>query len=160
MDERDYRFFELRMKQYKMKQSISILAYALMPNHFHIFVRQKEHDKPAGKFISLLANSYTKAFNKRYERNGVLLQGPTKIVPIDSQSYYMWLCKYILRNPVKARLVEHPAEWSYSSASEYYGSTKAEITDTGDVLSCFKTLDEFKSFIDKKEDDFDYGIFE
>jgi putative transposase len=159
IDDKDYTFFLKRMKQYKTKQKISLLCYSLMPNHFHMFVKQNLEDKTIGKFIADLINSYTKAFNKRYGRSGVLLQGPTKSIEVDNPGYFIWLCKYILRNPVKAKLVEHPVNWVYSSAGEYYGIKSADLTDIEDMLTCFKTLDELKKFIDEKDDDFDYDVF-
>jgi hypothetical protein len=64
-----------------------------------------------------------------------------------------------LRNPVKAKLARHPADWLYSSAREYYGFSEPDLTDTEEMLSRFKTMDAFKNFIDEKDDGFDYNLF-
>jgi len=56
-------------------EQIRLIAYCLMPNHYHFLVRQ-DGDQPAGLLPQRVFNSYTKAYNKRYEHSGTLFEGP------------------------------------------------------------------------------------
>jgi REP element-mobilizing transposase RayT len=158
-DDKDYLFFLRRLGEYKEKYKISVLSYCLMPNHYHLFVKQLTQKHKVGKFIGDLTNSYTKATNKRYNRSGVLFAGPNKSILIKNQNYFIWLVKYILMNPVEAGLVSKPEEWRYSSARDFYGFRNGKLPDKKEILSQFHSIEHFKSFIESK-DDFDYGKFE
>ncbi len=74
----NYIFFLDRLKKCKDKYDISILCYCLMPNHFHLFVKESSNQDSIGYMIGDLTNSYTKAINKKYNRTGVLFGGRTK----------------------------------------------------------------------------------
>jgi REP element-mobilizing transposase RayT len=157
-DDADYDYFMKKMKKYKEKYAIRINCFCLLPNHFHLFVKQSTIEKSIGKFIGDLTNTFTKGMNKKYSRSGVLLQGKTKSKLITDEEYYLWLCKYILNNPVKAGLVDKPEEWKYSSAQEYLGVLDSNLTDTEDILKRFNSKNEFISFISYDERKFDYSI--
>ncbi len=83
----------MKLKKSSQKYSIDILAYCLMPNHFHIFAKQTKNDLTIGKFVSVLLNSHTRFINTKYDRNGVLFEGPTKSKLIEDEKYYKWLIK-------------------------------------------------------------------
>ena len=106
----NYLFFLERLKYYKDKYGITILCYCLMPNHFHLFVEVSSDRNSIGYMIGDLTNSYTKAINKKYGRTGVLFGGRTKKRIIEKENYFIWLFKYILLNPVEAKLVTVPEE--------------------------------------------------
>ena len=130
-----------------------------MPNHFHLFVKQLSDELTVGKFIGDLTNSYTKATNKRYQRDGVLLQGPTKTKPVEDSNYFSWLTKYVLMNPVKARLALRPDEWKYSCVKDYFGKSNGSLIDKDVIESQFNSLSEFRSFIEEPNDTFNYDVF-
>lgn len=157
-DDNDYRFFIKKMKEYKEKHFIKIICFCLLPNHFHLFVKQLTIEHTIGKFIGDLTNAYTKGINKKYGRTGVLLEGRTKSKIITDETYFLWLCKYILLNPVNARLVSQPEEWNYSSAKEYFGSIDSNITDTEEILNKFNSAKDFVEFIKNERTNFDYSI--
>ena len=79
---------------------IDICAYCLMPNHFHLLVREKE-DQGISKFMQKLMTGYTMYFNKRHERSGALFQGKFKAAHADEERYLKYLISYIHLNPVK-----------------------------------------------------------
>ena len=54
---------------------------------------------------------YTQTFNRRHRRVGHVLQGRYKAILVDRDAYLLELCRYVVLNPVRARLVEDPAEW-------------------------------------------------
>jgi len=158
-EDSDYKYFLRKMKEYKEKYFIQIICYCLLPNHFHLFTKQLTDEHTPGKFIGDLTNAYTKGTNKKYDRTGVLFQGKTKSKLIDDESYFVWLCKYILNNPVKAGVAIKPEGWEYSSANEYFGMTSLNITDKKEMLKRFNSIEEFASFIKIKEVEFDYSLF-
>lgn len=78
---------------------VSVLAYCLMPNHYHLLVREKEKNGIT-RFMRKLGTGYTMYFNARHERNGVLYQGQFKSVCIDKDSYLRYIPHYIHLNPL------------------------------------------------------------
>ena len=150
-DSRDYRYFIGRLCQYKLKYEIEILSYCLMPNHFHIFVRQRKQDKPIGKFIGDLINSYSKTINKKYKRSGVLFEGRTKNNIVYDENAFPILIKYILLNPVRANLCKSFDDYDYSSAREFMGTFPDEVTDKI-ILNYFDDVNKFKEFILREEE--------
>lgn len=79
---------------------IDICAYCLMPNHFHLLVREKE-DHGISRFMQKLMTGYTMYFNKLNERTGSLFQGKFKATHADEDNYLKYLISYIHLNPVK-----------------------------------------------------------
>ncbi len=81
-------------------QITDILCWCLMPNHIHIFAKEKI-DKGAGQFSKKLILSHTHYFNLKNDRSGVLFQGKSKIIPIERNEHFLWLPFYIAANPIK-----------------------------------------------------------
>jgi len=81
------------------KLIVEILAFCLMPNHFHLFVRQLK-DGGIPKFMHKLGTGYTMSFNQKYERVGSLFQGSYKAILIDQEPYFYHLLHYIHLNPL------------------------------------------------------------
>lgn len=79
---------------------VDIGAYCLMPNHFHLLVREKK-EKGISVFMQKLTTAYTMYFNKRYERSGSLFQGKYKAKHAVNDEYLKYLISYIHLNPVK-----------------------------------------------------------
>jgi putative transposase len=97
---------------------IDLISYVLMPNHFHLELRQK-NKKEIESFMRSLITKYSKYFNKKYERVGPLFQGRYKAVLIQNSEYLLYLNKYIHLNPVELlvdgqSLIQYP--WSSYSA--------------------------------------------
>ncbi len=116
-EEENYRFFLQRMNEYNIPE-LDILAYCLMPNHFHLIVQQ--HTPEAiSHYMGRLCKSYVHAVNNRFNRTGHLFEGKYKIKEIDSIEYLLHLSRYIHLNPVRAQLVKGAKEWKYSSYEMY-----------------------------------------
>ncbi|MFA5038085.1 MAG: transposase [Candidatus Omnitrophota bacterium] len=77
---------------------VDVVCYCLMPNHFHLLLKQRENMGIA-LFMQKLGTGYTMYFNKKYERSGVLFQGAFKSKIIENDSYLMHLSRYIHLNP-------------------------------------------------------------
>ena len=150
--ERNYLFFLEKMRKY-ITPNCSLLAYCLMPNHFHLLVYADGRIKKPlsdnstitknvlSEGVRLLLSSYTKAINKQEGRTGNLFQQKTKAKPLKSegillnnenrisQNYETSCFDYIHLNPIKARLVSKASDWLYSSYNEYYGNPSNRLCD-------------------------------
>jgi len=82
------------------KLIVDVLAWCLMPNHYHILVREKI-DGGASLFAKKLSSGYTQYFNQKNEREGVLFQGRSKIIKIKKDSHFSYIPYYIFSNPIK-----------------------------------------------------------
>ena len=78
---------------------VDLLAYCLMPNHFHLLVHQKNKDGIT-KLMRQVMTSYSKYFNNRFERIGPLFQDIYKAALVDSDDYLLHLSRYIHLNPL------------------------------------------------------------
>jgi REP element-mobilizing transposase RayT len=97
-------------------------AYCLMPNHVHLFLETPEPTLAAG--MRHLKGSYAQRFNRRYERVGHVFQGPYGSELVDTDAYFVGLCRYVAWNPVRARLCDSPFEWPWSSAAATAGEVQ------------------------------------
>lgn len=139
-EDKNYEFFLKKYRKY-ISGIADTYAYCLMPNHFHVMVRIKKRDRllkffkdknpqgfhnPEGlssrKLSNLIShqfgtllNSYTKAYNKLYDRKGSLFRNTFKRKPITGDGYYIRLIRYIHRNPIKHGFVENITDYPYSS---------------------------------------------
>jgi len=105
---------------YYEKINLAIIAYCLMPNHYHLLVRQ-ESESAVGLLVQRVFNRYSKAYNRRYHQSGTLFEDRYKVIHIDKTNYLTQLSLYIHANPVKAGLVRDPGEWEFSNYSEWVG---------------------------------------
>lgn len=139
---RDYNNFLTRTKEKAEKYSIDILAYCLMPNHFHFLLKQVS-DIPLTRFMNAIQLGHAKYFNTKYERIGPLFQGRFKAKLIDNKEYLLHLSAYIHRNPVNF-LREYP----YSSYREYINPEKRNVSKTDVILSYFSKTNSKLSYED------------
>jgi|SRR3989338_5194152 len=127
---------------------VEIIAFCLMPNHFHFILKQKKNSG-ISKFISNFSNSYTKYFNTKQTRIGPLLQGLFKAVLVEDDEQLIHLSRYVHLNPVTAYLIkpEDLEDYTWSSYPEYLGLTVERFANSKEVLSFFKSLEEYKKFV-------------
>jgi REP element-mobilizing transposase RayT len=111
-------------------------SYCLMGNHYHILIETQEANLARG--MKQLNGIYTQSFNHRYNRVGHLFQGRYKAILVEKESYLLVLSRYIVLNPVRAGLVNHPGEWPWSSYSTILEKVKKTDFLTVDwILSRF-----------------------
>ena len=126
----NYSFFLMKMRNHLLKKA-QILAYCLMPNHFHwLAYTNKTWKNMAGslnKDIGILLRSYTQAINKRYQRTGSLFQQKTKAIELSKRSYARTCFHYIHQNPLRANLVNKMPEWPFSSYPDYAGMRNGSL---------------------------------
>ncbi len=146
-EKNDCEYFLRKLLQYKEKWEIRLLCYCLMPNHYHLFVKQTTSDKTISQFISELSNAFTKGMNKKYKRKGVLFESKVKSKWIEDETYFKWVVKYILENPVKAGLAKDVIDYEFSSTRELLGLSSQNLTDIETTLSFFDSSESFKKFV-------------
>ncbi|OGL61860.1 hypothetical protein A3C09_04695 [Candidatus Uhrbacteria bacterium RIFCSPHIGHO2_02_FULL_47_44] len=98
-------------------------AYCLMDNHYHLLVETP--DGNLSQTMRDLNGNYTQAFNQTYERVGHLFEGRFKSFVIEKESYLLEVARYIVLNPVRANMVDHPEKYYWSSYLDTAGMRKA-----------------------------------
>lgn len=134
-DDKDYKRYLDRMREYKDKHSISIIAYCLMPNHIHLLIRQNGPE-PASAFVQRLHTAYTMYFNKKYDLVGHPFQSRFKAKMVGKDEYLRDLSRYIHLNPKK--LVSKLPSYKWSSYPAYLKDSENNLADTKFILSMFK----------------------
>lgn len=132
----------------KKENIINVIAYCLMPDHYHFLVKVKIKEL----FISLFSkieNSYTRFFNEKNKRRGPLWQSRFKKVIIESNEQLLHTIRYIHLNPVTDKLVNKPEEWEFSSYRSYI--TDKNILENKKEIS-IRTIKTFKKFTENQID--------
>ena len=138
-------------RRYFRPELIDIVAYCLMPNHYHLLVRLNVDD--LGKEVMQpWGVSYTKAVNKQQGRVGPIFQGPFQAVHVSRDEYLMHLSRYIHRNPVEAGLVAAPEAWTFSSYRDYIGLRQGTLPRPDVVLSLFPSRQAYREFVETDQD--------
>lgn len=126
-----------------------VIAYTLMPNHFHFVIRQIK-DGGIRILLSKFENSYTKYFNLKTHRDGALFLDQFKAVRIVSQEQFIHVVRYVHLNPYSSYLVKNVnelLEYPWSSFKEYLGKTNNSFCEKSAVLDIFKNdAKKFKQF--------------
>jgi REP element-mobilizing transposase RayT len=131
----NYLYFLTKLDRY-VAPCCDLLAWCLMPNHFHLLIHAninstiviKDWSFERQQFsqgIKQLLSSYTKAINKQEKRTGSLFQQKTKAVCTDRKDHALTAFHYIHQNPLRAGRVKKMEEWPHSSYLEYLGSRKS-----------------------------------
>jgi REP element-mobilizing transposase RayT len=159
LTDRNYNFFLEKLNKYILNVA-DIYCYCLMPNHFHLLLKIKNeaslednikgeiqgklHVKISQQFSNCF-NAYSKAFNKARNRRGSLFMKPFKRKPVDTEQYLKKIVHYIHLNPVKAKLVEYPHQWNYSSYNAITSQSKTKVKKD-EVISWFDDLENFRFY--------------
>jgi REP element-mobilizing transposase RayT len=121
-DDSDREIFLKTLAQVNKRYNWLCHAYCLMDNHYHILVETPEGNLSIG--MRQLNGVYTQIFNRRHRRTGHLFQGRFKAVLIQKDSHLLEVCRYVVLNPVRARVVEDPGDWKWSSYPATSGREK------------------------------------
>lgn len=128
---------------------VEIIAYCLMPNHFHLLLKQTQNNGIT-TFMRLVQNSYCHYFNTKWNRKGTLFEGRFKSVLVETDEQLLHLSRYIHLNPYSSFLVKDvPSlmEYKYSSLPEYLKMTASEICQKQIILDQFPTINDYKNFV-------------
>ncbi len=128
--------------------AFSLVAYCLMPNHFHLLLRQNT-SIPLSKLILKVCTSYSKYFNKKCERIGALFQDRFKTEHVGKNEYLLWLSSYIHLNPRIANLVKKDLDWRWSSYPEYMDHFSGDLCDKKIILEQFGDTKSYKKAVER-----------
>ena len=110
----DYRFYLEWLQEYAAMERVAIHAYVLMTNHVHLLL-SAQTAAGAGRLMKRLGQRYVQYVNRTYRRSGTLWEGRFRSCLAQEEHYVMGCYRYIELNPVRAEMVEHPAECRWSS---------------------------------------------
>jgi putative transposase len=113
----DYEAFERVIEEAVLRLPLRILAYTVMPNHWH-FVVWPQTDTEVTEFFQWLTVTHTMRWHAHYRTGGTghLYQGRFKTFPVQADEHLLTLLRYVERNPLRARLAERVDQWRWSSA--------------------------------------------
>lgn len=94
-----------------------------MDNHYHLLIETPEGNLSRG--MRQLNGVYTQAYNRRHRKAGHIFQGRFKAILVEKESYLLELCRYVVLNPVRAKAVDRPRGWRWSSYKATAGKSKA-----------------------------------
>jgi putative transposase len=116
--------------------SINVHTYCLMNNHYHLLIETSEPN--LSNAVKWLNGSYATDVNTKRKKGGHLFQGRFKSIIIEADEYLKHLSRYIHLNPVRAKIVENPSDFKWSSYPAFIGKEKEpEWLETNWLLSCF-----------------------
>lgn len=128
LDDDDYRRFLLCLSDAVKRHEWRCLSFCLMPNHFHLLVQTPKPTRADG--MRDLKSEYAQTFHRRYGTDGALFKPRYKPQLVQENGYLLAAAIYIAKNPVRAGLVEDPADWRWSSfAAEHAFVDPSPILD-------------------------------
>lgn len=172
LDEEDYKIFlyylyiyladpeKIKVKYPKLRPhlknnnlfgKVKLIAYCLMPNHFHFLLYQLDADATT-KLIKQVTIAYTRYFNTKYKRVGPLMQGKYKAASVTEESYLLHLTRYIHQNPLKVNFVLTALRnYQWSSYKNYLHLTQSDYLYPEEILTFFSTVNPqltYESFVE------------
>jgi putative transposase len=148
---RDYDKFREYVGAARKRFRFIVHCYVLMSNHFHMLIETPE--KNLQRIMHYINSSYSIYTNTKRRRCGHLFQGRYKTIVIDKDSYLTELSRYMHLNPVRAKMVEKPEDYLYSSYRTYITGAEDPIVDRSHILRTFgeeisRAERAYKSFVD------------
>ncbi|MDI9476674.1 MAG: transposase [Natronincolaceae bacterium] len=113
VEDNDYLKYIDTLGEYKKEIAFELYAYCLMGNHLHLLI--KEGNERIGNTIRRIGVGYACRYNRQYDRSGHLFQGRFKSEPVEDDTYFLTVLRYIHQNPVKAGLVNNTEDYKWSS---------------------------------------------
>ncbi|KKU70587.1 MAG: hypothetical protein UX94_C0004G0051 [Parcubacteria group bacterium GW2011_GWA2_47_21] len=139
-----------RVNEIVAKRVVTLIGFCLMPNHFHLIVREEKEGGMAN-YLHRIQNAYVKYFNTKYRRTGHLFQGAYKAVRVESNTQLLHLSAYVHKNPRglkewRAALPDYP----YGSFTDYIKENRfGDLLDTEIISSQFKNKKvDYRKFVD------------
>jgi len=165
IDEQDFKVFLSRLKENLFSElidysllpkqvirrkvlppnSYDLISYCLMPNHFHILIKQNTN-LSISKIILKVFTGYSKYFNKKYGRVGPIFQDSFKAVRIHKNNQLLWVSYYIHKNPIEAKIVKNIKDYKWNSYLEYVGLTSDPICKKDLILGQFQKSDNYHGY--------------
>ncbi len=144
----NYYYLLKKMRASFKEYGANVIAYCLMPNHYHFLVQQLSETE-LSKWLRKIFVGYTQAINKQQNRSGTLFEGRPKHIVIDKEEYMDHLMWYIHTNPVFAGLVRNPEEWKFSNFLESIGKRDGVMVDKKFINERYGSFYEYETFVNE-----------
>lgn len=156
LDEQDYDFFisllarcfgpeQVRDAKGKLLpwfgDLVSLNAFCLMPNHFHLLLHQHESETAISKAMQSLGTTYSMYFNKKYQKRGTVFESVFKSCTIYNDMYLQHITRYIHLNPKSYRT------YPYSTYQAYLGKLEYQWVKKEEILRLFSSVEEYAQFV-------------
>lgn len=128
----DYGMFIEALKETSLLFGIRVIAYALMPNHYHLLIQTPRAN--LSRAMRHLNGVYTQRFNKVHKTDGPLFRGRFKSILVQEDEYLTYLIRYIHLNPVQANLTDDLLRYPHTSHKAYLGGKDLIVKDKGPWL--------------------------
>jgi len=128
----DYRAFIALLSEATQRVPMRLLAYCLMPNHFHLAL-WPYRDGDLSRWMQWLLTAHVRRYHRWYESSGHVWQGRFKAFPIEQDEHLLTVLRYIEQNPMRAQLVTRAEDWRWSSARQWADSAGPPSLEIGPV---------------------------
>ncbi len=169
IDDFSDRFNRIINKSHQRKPIVDIMAFCLMPNHYHLLLRQRE-DNGITEFMRKLGIGYVNYFNLKHERVGTLFQGKFKSVLISNDSQFLYIPHYIHLNPLdlifpdwrekkainKKQAITFLNNYEWSSYHDHMGGNNFDIVLNKDLIAEYFGEGGYKKDFNTFIGDFDF----
>lgn len=166
----NYLYFLRKAEKYLLPH-VDLIAYCLMPNHFHllVFSRTNMQGRDFSNDLRVMLRSYTRAINNQEKRTGSLFQQHTKIKPLegmdnshgmttgDDDNYPFTCFHYIHQNPMKAGLVKRMEDWEMSSFRDFAGLRNESLCNKKLACELLEVPESYDLFVEQSYKVFDSG---
>jgi putative transposase len=122
----DYDAFVDLMAESSLRVPMRVLAYCLMPNHFHLALWPRA-DGDLSRWMHWLMTAHVRRYLRYYRSSGHVWQGRFKAFPVEEDEHLLAVLRYIERNPLRAGLVGRAEEWSWSSLRWLSASAQSPV---------------------------------
>ena len=128
----DYQAFLDLLRHASQRIPMRVLAYCLMPNHFHLAL-WPYHDGDLSRWMHWLLTAHVRRYHTYHDSSGHVWQGWFKAFPIEQDAHLLAVLRYIEGNPVRANLVTRAEDWRWSSARTWRESMRSPHLEVGPV---------------------------
>ncbi len=147
-DAEDYQKCLSLMNIYLVSPGFSVVAFCLMPNHYHLLIRQND-ECPIYQIMNKIWFRYAKYYNGKYGGKGSIFAGRTQHKHVDKDRYLFRLSAYIHQNPVSAGLVKSPEDWEWSNYQEWIGLRHTRLCDYSICRGYFKDETSYREIMEE-----------
>jgi putative transposase len=146
----DYQAFLDLLRDASHRVPMRVLAYCVMPNHFHVAL-WPQHDGELSRWMQWLLTAHVRRYHRWHDSSGHVWQGRFKAFPIEQDDHLLTVLRYIEQNPVRAHLVTRAEEWRWSSARGWNESVGGPHVDMGPVPRPHPWLDWVNGPIEERD---------
>jgi putative transposase len=144
-DNLDYENGVNLMAKYYLPADFAMVAYCLMPNHYHVLLYQKT-DVPAYAFINKWSYAYARYFNTRHRSMGTIFSDKLQSISLKDEKNLLRLCANIHLNPVRAELVNELSDWEWSNYPEWIKLRSGRLFDSRIRENSFPDSDAYQDY--------------